>query len=233
MLSRVVAALLAATLASCAPAPRPAPEAVRAASSPESARARYEALARNGQPVFRVDAARSLVTIEVRRGGSLASFGHDHVVASRSVEGFVAPAAGDADLSVPLWTLTVDEPALRDAAGLDTQPSPSDIEGTRANMLDKVLHADEQSVASVRLRGVRDAAGHIAIEPSVTLNGTTRVVKAEVHVASESDLIRVTGRLPILQTDFGLVPFSALGGAIRVQDALEVRFDIVARPFVP
>jgi hypothetical protein len=50
--------------------------------------AHYRALLAQGKPVFRVDPARSIVVIEVRRGGSLARLGHDHVVASHDLAGF-------------------------------------------------------------------------------------------------------------------------------------------------
>src|SRR6266516_4585606 len=128
---RVAAALLSTILAGCAPLlrePAPAP-AVPPADFPED----YyrEALGR-GKPVFRVDPRESLVVIEVRRAGSLARLGHDHVVASHEVGGYVAPDEGRADLYVALGRLAVDEAALRTEAGFDTQPAESDIEGTRA-----------------------------------------------------------------------------------------------------
>ena len=52
----------------------------------------------------------SRIVIEVRRGGTLAQLGHDHVVVSHDVAGYVAPAEGRADLYVRLDRLVVDEP---------------------------------------------------------------------------------------------------------------------------
>src|SRR3989475_9970108 len=135
---RVAAALLSAMLAGCPPLLRePAPgPAVPPADFPE---AYYREAAAQGKPVFRVDPRESLVVIEVRRAGSLARLGHDHVVASHELGGYVAPDEGRADLYVALGRLAVDEAALRTEAGFDTQPAESDIAGTRANMLGKVL----------------------------------------------------------------------------------------------
>src|SRR6266851_10521583 len=128
----VAAALVALMLAGCGPPVRkraPAP-AGPPADFPESY---YREAAAQGKPVFRVDPAESLIVIEVRRSGSLARLGHDHVVASHEVVGYVAPDEGRADLYVALARLAVDEAALRAEAGFDTQPAGSDIEGTRAN----------------------------------------------------------------------------------------------------
>src|SRR5712672_1136136 len=130
----LAAALVALMLAGCAPPVRklaPAP-AGPPAGFPEGY---YREALAQGKPVLRVDPAESLVVIEVRRSGSLARLGHDHVVASHDVTGYVAPGEGRADLYVALARLTVDEPALRVEAGFETQPTESDIAATRSNML--------------------------------------------------------------------------------------------------
>src|SRR5947209_17218286 len=139
-------------LAGCAPllrGPAPAP-ATPPADFPEGY---YREALAQGKPVFRVDSRESLVVIEVRRSGSLARLGHDHVVASHEVGGYVAPDEGRADLYVALARLEVDEAALRAEAGFDTQPTESDIEGTRANMLVRVLEADKFPFALISVAG--------------------------------------------------------------------------------
>ena len=45
--------------------------------------------------------------------------------------------------------------------------------------------------------------------------------------------LQVQGELPLKQTDLGLTPFSLFGGALRVQDDIKVRFNIVARADAP
>jgi hypothetical protein len=37
-----------------------------------------------------------------------------------------------------------------------------------------------------------------------------------------------SGSMAIRQSDFGIVPFSVLGGALQVHDRLEMRFRLVA-----
>jgi len=224
------AALLVLALAACAPLERPPPAPASPSGVDAAMRARYDDLARAGHPVYAVEASRSIVVIEVRRSGTLANLGHDHVVSSTALAGYVAPAQGDADVVLPLRTLVVDDPPLRRAAGFDTQPSASDVEGTRANMLGKVLRVDEHPYAIVRLRGMHAAHGPAAVDASVTLNRTTRPLRAELRIDDTGGMIRVAGTLQLRQTDFGVVPYSVLGGAIQVRDALDVRFDIVARP---
>src|SRR6266566_6982141 len=157
---RLAAALLSTVLAGCAPllrGPAPAP-ATPPADFPEGY---YREALAQGKPVFRVDSRESLVVIEVRRSGSLARLGHDHVVAGHEVGGYVAPDEGRADLYVALACMQVDEPALRKEAGFDTQPGESDIEGTRSNMLEKVLEADKFPFALIGVSGANTRRGDV------------------------------------------------------------------------
>jgi polyisoprenoid-binding protein YceI len=226
------AAILAALIAACAPqvretAPEPKPAGRQAPENfPRSA---YEQAAAQGKPVYRVDPARSLVAITVRRGGSLARLGHDHVVASHEAEGYIAPEEGRADLYVPLSELAVDEPALRAEAGLDTQPSESDIAGTRANMLDKVLETQKFPFALIRVSGLEKRQMGVRLTVAITLHGVTRTLEAPAQIETGRDEMSVSGLLEFNQSDFGIAPFSILGGAIQVQDRVSLRFRIRAR----
>lgn len=222
------ALLLAAVVAACAPesARRDLGEPTAPPAFPEG---EYAAAERHGDRVLRVDPASSLVTIEVRRGGSLASLGHDHVVASHDVQGYVAPDLGRADLRVRLDGLTVDEPALRERAGFGTRPSAEDIAATRVNMLSKVLEVERFAFATIHITG--NATGtRTTMRAEITLHGSTRALDAPVEVDTRDGALVATGMLTVRQTDFGITPLSLLGGAIRVEDAVLVRFRIRAFP---
>ena len=222
-------AVLAVLVAACAPPLREAPpepaSAARAAPA-EFPRAFYEQTLSRGQPVYRIEPASSLVAITVRRGGSLGRLGHDHVVASRSVQGLVAPGEGRADLYLPLAELSVDEPALRVEAELDTQPGEADIAATRANMLDKVLEVQRFPFALIGVKTTAEARLDVAI----TLHGQTRHFEVPARIAAARGEMKISGALEFDQSEFGIVPFSVLGGAIQVQDRLSLRFDLHATP---
>lgn len=231
LVARAVVVSFALALAACGSAPKPqaaAPEAALVRAPPGFPSDVYERLAAQGEAVYRVGPRDALVVLTVRRGGSLARLGHDHVIASRSLQGFVAPAQGRADLFMPLAELTVDEPDLRTEAGLDTQPTASDIEGTRTNMQDKVLRIQEYPYALVQVREV-DAKNPLSGSVAITLLGTTRTSTVPLKVITTQDALRIIGSMELRQSDFGIVPVSLLGGALQVEDAFKVRFDIRAR----
>jgi hypothetical protein len=213
------ALLLAILLAGCARAPVAPPAAT------DNAASWYRAAAAAGTKVLAIDPAQSLIAVTVRRGGPLARLGHDHVVASRGVTGFVAPAAGRADFSFRLDQMSVDEPALRKEAGLDTTPTAAAIEGTRANMLARVLDAERFPVVALRA----DAAEGKPVRLAITLHGVTRTVDAAALIEQGNGAVTASGALQLRQSDFGIVPMSVMGGALTVHDALELRYRIVAR----
>ncbi|CDG82510.1 YceI family protein [Janthinobacterium agaricidamnosum] len=223
------AACLAAALclAACAPlaVTPPAGPVVSAAVSdfPESY---YLDAAKAGDSVLRIAPQASLITIVVYRGGRLARLGHDHVVASRDVQGYAAPGRDRADFRFRLDQMTVDEGALRKEAGFDTQPSKEAIEGTRHNMLAKVLDADNYPWVQVH---VTRAGGDSLLHAAITLHGVTREVAIPTRIETDAaGGLTVQGKVSLKQTDFGLVPFAVLGGAIAVQDQMDLQFKLVA-----
>lgn len=232
-----VALLFAVTLAACAPQPVPvtvAPDASAPAGFPERD---YLRALEAGRSIHRVDAAASLGVVEVRRGGRLAFAGHDHVVASHDLRGWVDAAAGRADLYLRLDQLVVDEPELRAAAGFDTRPGEEAIAGTRRNMLERVLDAPQYPYLTLRVDGLKPAESGearadgrpVILATAITLHGVTRELAVPAVLVETGGNLRVSGDFTLRQSDFGITPLSVLGGALQVQDALRLRFDIVAR----
>lgn len=215
-------------LAACAaePPPLPAPAPATTSTPVTAAASWYRQAAQAGTKVYRIDASQSLITVLVRRGGPLARFGHDHVVASRGISGFVAPDAGRADFQFRLDQMTVDEAALRTEAGLDTQPDADAIEGTRNNMLNRVLDAGRFPV--VLLHAERLAGAGDQLRLTVTLHGVEQTVNVPVKIERSKTTMTASGELRLLQTAFGITPMSVMGGAMVVQDRMEMRFRIVA-----
>jgi hypothetical protein len=215
------AALLAAGCAQVPPAPPP--EAPRP-GAPELDAAYYRDAAKRGDKVYRVEPGDSLVAVRVYRGGRLSRLGHDHVVSSREPRGFIDADKGRADLYVAVESLAVDDPAQRAAAGFESTPSESDIAGTRSNMLEKVLEADRFPFVVLRVRSVAQGV----LEAEVSLHGVTRPMRIPAKIDSGGERIELSGSFAINQSDFGIEPFSVLGGALTVQDRVDLSFAIRA-----
>jgi YceI-like domain len=233
-------ALLSAALAGCQLPPH-----VTAAPPAQATPAPPVAAPRLGTPYDVVPGA-SLLVILVYRAGALASAGHNHVIASHELTGtlYVPPdvTRGSFELHVPVTTLTVDEAALRaQQSGADFPPDVSEgaKQGTRRNMLGASL-LDAEHNPEIVLRGVGIAP---AAAPQGAAAATRAVVarvestvRAQQHILSVPVCFRLgdgvlsaTGEFPLRQSELGLTPFSAMLGALQVQDEMRVRFHIVAR----
>lgn len=216
-------------LAACAPLQtqqplQPLPPAAQAAAAPASRYLQWQA---QGETVLRIDAQASLLTITVRRGGALARLGHDHVVASRTLDGWVAPQRGQASFQFRLDAMSVDEAGLRAAAGLETTPSGEAIAGTRRNMLVRVLDAERYPLVQIE---ARTGTAPDMLDAAISLHGVTRQVAVPATIVRSADgrSLQASGKLLLKQSDFGIVPFSVLGGAMAVQDQMELAFSIHA-----
>jgi YceI-like domain len=185
----------------------------------------------------------SLLTVLVYRGGALASAGHNHVIASHDLSGTIyVPqqiAESSFEVHVPLATLTVDEAALRaqqPAAEFPPEISAEAKAGTRSNMLGAALldaqHHPEILLQSLRLEaeGGAAASGTVLAHVQSSVRGQLRsfTVPVRYRVADDGS-VEASGEFPLRQTDLGLTPFSAMLGALQVQDEMRVSFHIVAR----
>ena len=200
-------------------------------SAPIAADSYLEA-AHRGTPVYAILPEKSLLLIHVGRDGPARRLGHDHAVASEQLTGFVALGAeagdGHADVAFPVRNLIVDKPAYRERLGLDSRPTEADIAGTYSNML-KVLEPDLYPWVSVRLRVASLGADGAQLATSVTLLGATAEYLVPVTLETGDSTLTARGSAVIRHSDFGLEPFSTLGGLLRVADELPIELHIVAR----
>lgn len=194
-----------------------------------------------GALLYDVSAADSDLAILVFRGGTLARLGHNHVMSSKSIEGRVWIHSADVqrsgfELSFPVNELIVDDPEARaNAAGafpegeLPPEIPQADREGTRKNMLrEQVL--DGEHFADVTLQAVR-VSGTLAaptLLTRITIKGVSRDIEVPAIVTIEDAKLTAQGEFAVLQTDFGITPFSIGMGALEVQNQLKIRFSIVA-----
>jgi hypothetical protein len=220
-------------LAGCAgrPAREPdSPSAVPVAPSTEGS-----AVRREGRP-YAVVANESLLTVLVFRGGALAKAGHNHVIASHALTGTAwvpdDPARASFEVHAPVNEFTIDEPTLRALEGKEFAAEVPDSarEGTKKNMLSEPM-LDGARFPEVVLKSERLEPGSegMLAQVSVAIRGQNHTVTVPVRYVIKANEVRAQGQFALKQTDLGLTPFSLLGGALRVEDEMTVKFSVVAR----
>jgi len=190
----------------------------------------------SGSVHYAADAQHSEVEFLVYKAGSLAAFGHNHTVEARDFSGdvYLAPAFKDSifSLKLPVKSFEVDRAEARSAAGADfaSKPSAKDIQGTTEHMMGAgtldVEKYPEVTIQSVSVSGEESKA---EMTVRITLHGTARDVKVPVTVSRDGDDLTAAADFELRQSEFGITPFSAAGGALQVADAFKVHLKILCR----
>jgi polyisoprenoid-binding protein YceI len=182
----------------------------------------------------------SLLYVLVWRDPSAVANGlaHDHVVRATEWAGTFTFLPGDAsacamDVDVVTGALLNDEPALRAAVGLDSVMSERDRQSVRDSMLgpeqlDAAAHPT-LSFTSTACRGDVDGAGQLQVDGTLTVHGVDKPVTWTVDSGVDADdRLVARGALTIAQSDFGITPYSAFFGAVRVADEVDLAFELTA-----
>ena len=64
---------------------------------------------------------------------------------------------------------------------------------------------------------------------TVTLHGVARSFDVPTTIERDRTTLTASGELRMLQSEFGITPMSVMGGAMTVQDPMELKFRIVAK----
>ncbi|HVC10314.1 MAG TPA: YceI family protein [Burkholderiales bacterium] len=226
--TRLLASIFPLLLAGCQTAPQRSTAALL--QQPQPAAQISPSAAR-----FAVDPQASEIRVLVYRAGPLARFGHDHVVIGR-VRGEIRAGASAATsgfrLEIPVASFQVDPPAERAEEGAEfAEPvSAQAREGTRHNMLGAgVLDAAHYPLIRIESLSLAGPRWNPTVTARVTLRGATRDLRFPAAVFERHDTLTVIAQFRLDQTEFGIQPFSILGGGLRVRDALDIRLRIVAR----
>jgi len=184
---------------------------------------------------FNIDPQTSSVTLRVFRAGMFSVLAHDHVLVASGIAGRLTldeqdPRRCALQLSVPVASLEIDNPEHRKREKFTTELSKKDIEQIRTIVMSST-YLDEPNYPRVTITAVEVAGAlpTLSVGLNVRIKQVDKVYRVPAQISVEGDTLRATGELFLLQSDFGMKPYSALLGAIAVQDPVQIRFELVAR----
>ncbi len=158
-------------------------------------------------------------TLRVRTGrhGAAAKAGHDLVldVTSWKATLDVGEDPGQVDLE-----LTADPRSLRvrEGAGGAQPLSDDDKTDIRKTIDDDVLKGQTVRFRSTAVEA-SDGGARLRLSGDLEIVGTSHPVAFELSVGSNG---QISGSASVRQTDWGIKPYSALFGALKVNDEVEV-----------
>ena len=174
-----------------------------------------------------IDSSSSMLTIFVKKSGLLQVLGHDHVIATHDLSGWVL-GHEQALITLPLTLLTIDEANLRTKFNLNAEVPEDAKIGTRENMLEKML--DSKTYPSINIRVISIENDPSRFRADVYFQGVVRQYILPLKISEDKNLMKISGQQVIRLSDFGVKPFSILGGTLSVDDQLSINFEINTKP---
>ncbi|HEX2410365.1 MAG TPA: YceI family protein [Solirubrobacteraceae bacterium] len=157
-----------------------------------------------------------VLSVRTERRGTVAKAGHDLLI-------HVTTWSATLDLDAPSLALDADPTSLRVREGTGGMMAldDGDLASIETTINDEVLLRRDISFRSTAV----DVAGErVAVQGDLTLFGATRPIAFDLMVADG----RVRGTAVVKQSEFGMKPYTALFGALKVADDVTVEIDVAA-----
>ena len=188
------------------------------------------AFGQSGPRTYTIVPSESSFWVFVGKTGLFSALAHDHEIGVKSFSGrVVVPAAGAGGGSLEM---EVDAPSL---VVLDKKPSEEDKKKIFNSMHNEVLESAKYQKITFKSVSVSDVkqtgndAYSFVVNGDLTLRGVTKRIAVPVAATVTPQELRATGKYTLKQTDYGIKPYSAAGGTIKVKDDIVINFNIVAK----
>ncbi len=156
--------------------------------------------------------------VKTGRAGAAAMAAHDLLI---QVTGWQATLDVAADPSACSLAIDVDSTSLRvrDGAGGMQPLVDEDKESIHQTIDDEVLR---RMAIEFRSTVVEVSDGAVAVRGDLTLVGSVHPLAFDLSVGDD---LRLTGSFVLRQSEWGMEPYSALFGALKVADEVEITLD--------
>lgn len=184
---------------------------------------------------FEIGPEQGTLSVCTSRSGVASKIGHDLRIEVTKWSGTVVVAPDDPSGSSV--RIVADARSLRVKEGTGgakalTDSDRADIEKTTHEKMLKTSKHPEIVFESTALSGVSSPTppATAAIDGKLTIFGDPRPVRLDLSIEAADAGFHVTGRGTIRQTDWGIKPYSAFMGALKIKDEVEIRFDVKVGP---
>ena len=170
--------------------------------------------------IHRLGPDNATLTVRTGRAGAAAKAGHDLVIHVTSWEASLEVGEEAGKMSMEL---TADATSLRVREGTGGMKAlgDDDMANIHQTIDDEVL---ERQDITFRSTGVQTAPGgrRISVEGDLTLVGESRPIGFDLTIGDDGTL---SATAVVTQSTWGMKPYSALFGALKVHDDVEVVLD--------
>lgn len=166
---------------------------------------------------YRLGPESAALTVHTGRGGAAAKAGHDLTIEVTAWEGSLEVGEEPAETGVEL---AADATSLRVREGTGGMQAlgDDDVANIHQTIDDEVLKRQDIRFRSSRAEHSPDGSG-ISVAGELTLAGKTQPIEFDLAIGEDG---AISGTAVVRQTSWGMKPYSALFGALKVKDEVEV-----------
>ena len=111
--------------------------------------------------------------------------------------------------------------ALKDGERTDALKE-KDIVDIERDMGVKVLHPDKYPTANFRSKAIQEKDGGYHINGDLSLHGVTKSLDFDIDTNGGN----LKGMITLLQKDYGIKPFKAMMGTLKIKNEINIGFDL-------
>jgi polyisoprenoid-binding protein YceI len=174
---------------------------------------------------YRLTSESGELLVKTGRTGMGRRAGHDLVIEVTRWQGEVTVASARPEDAMVSVEADVDSLAVREGLGGVkplTDKDRADIQNTVRDILDSKAHPKIRFTST----RVTRSAESVTVEGNLTIRGGTEPVTIRGEIAED----RVRGSATVAQTRWGIKPYSAFLGALKLADEVGVEFDLELAP---
>jgi polyisoprenoid-binding protein YceI len=173
-----------------------------------------------GDGAYKLGPESGLLQVKTTRTGLGARAGHDLTIDVTRWHAEVFVDTANPSASSVTVDLDADSLEVRAGTGGIKPLTDSDRAQIKATMQEKVLHTDRYPAITFRSSRVAGTVESFTIEGDLTITDVTQPVTVQGRVANG----RVQGSATVVQTRWGIRPYTGFFGALKLSDEVTVEF---------
>lgn len=177
--------------------------------------------------VYQLGPSSGRLLLKTGRTGLGARAGHDLVIEATSWDGRVSVNPADPAQSSVTVEVDVDSFEVREGTGGVKPLTDSDRSEIKRTMREKILHTSRHPTITFRSTSVSGSPEALTVDGELTIMGTTRPAAVQGAVSEDGD---VRGSATVVQSDWGIKPYSAFLGALKLADEVTIEVDGTLTP---
>lgn len=188
-----------------------------------------------GPQLYEVNREKTELYALAYRGGTAGAFAHDHVIEATQYTAQVTwdesnPAQCALHFEMPVAGLSPDRDKKREEVNLPKSLSEKAKAEILANILSKKqLWLEGFSNIVFTSTNIPATEGVMEMSGTLTIRGVTKPVTVPTTVIRDGKQLTIQSKFKILQSDYGYAPYSAMLGALKVKDQVDIIANVVLK----